>query len=145
LFDHGGKRYNDVPRAADQAHTTVTAHAFSTLASSAFSTKIRPSAITMPTRHKALQSMMRDITNVDTVVTRALTGHVSLITVQENDMLSDYQWAQVTHMVMTQYGYKVAMRKFGTEATNAVTKELTQVHNREAFSPQDADSLSYEQ
>ena len=65
--------------------------------------------------------MMRDITNVNTVVTRALTGHVSLITVQENDMLSDYQWAQVTHMVMTQYGYKVAVRKFGTEATNAVT------------------------
>jgi len=67
----------------------VTVHTFSTLASSAFSTKIRPSAITMPTRHKALQSMMRDITNVNTVVTRALTGHVSLITVLENDMLSD--------------------------------------------------------
>ena len=60
-------------------------------------------------------------------------------------MLSDYQWAQVTHMVMTQYGYKVAVLKFGIEATNAVTKELTQVHNREAFSPQDAHSLSYEQ
>ena len=53
--------------------------------------------------------MMRDITNTDTILTRALTGHVSLITVQEDDMLSEYKWAQVTHMVMMQYGHKVAV------------------------------------
>jgi hypothetical protein len=48
-------------------------------------------------------------------------------------------------MVMTQYGYRVAMRKFGKEAEHAVTKELSQMHTREAFAPQDADSLTYEQ
>ena len=87
---------------------------------------------------------MRDITNTDTILTQALTGHVSLITVQEDNILSEYQWAQVTHMVMTQYGYKVAVRKFGDEAKDAVTKELTQVHNRVAFAPQDPASLTYE-
>ena len=48
-------------------------------------------------------------------------------------------------MAMTQYGYKVAVRKFGDEAKDAVTKELTQVHNYEALSPQDAALLTYEQ
>merc|ERR1712086_1181062 len=60
-------------------------------------------------------------------------------------MLTNYQWAQVTHMVMLQYGYKVDVQKFGSEAKNAVTKELTQVHNCEAFAPQDANLLTYEQ
>ena len=48
-------------------------------------------------------------------------------------------------MVMTQYGYKVAMHKFGEEADRAVTKELTQMHQREAFAPQGASTLNYEQ
>ena len=69
--------------------------------------------------------MMRDITYTDTILTRVLTGHVSLVTVQEDDMLSKYQWAQVTHMITTQYGYKLAVRKFGDKAWNSVTKELT--------------------
>ena len=59
-------------------------------------------------------------------------------------MLTDHQWAQVIHMVMTQYGYKMTMRKFGDENT-ALTKEVTQMHNHEAFVHQDIDLLTYEQ
>ena len=71
---------------------------------------------------------MRDITNTDTVLNHARTGHVALVTTHGGDLISERQWAQVTHMVMTQYGYKVAMRKFGKEADRAVTKELAQMH-----------------
>ena len=123
----------------------MTTCALLSIASSAFSTKIRPTTITMPTRHKALQSMIRDITNTDTIITRALTGHVSLVTVQEDGILSEYQWVQVTHMAMTQYEYKVAVRKFGDEARNAIIKELTQVHNCKAFALQYASLLTYGQ
>ena len=95
-FDRSSKQYNNILPGSNQVHTIVTACALSTVASSSFSTKIRPTAITMPIRHKALQSMMRRITNKDTILTHTLTGHVSLITVQDNSILSEYQWAQVT-------------------------------------------------
>ena len=126
------------------AFTNVCAHSFTTLGSCMFSTKIRPKAVAMPTRHKVLKTLMRDITNTDTVLNHIRTGHIALVTTHDEDLLTDRQWAQVTHMVMTQYGYKVAMRKFGEEAGRAVTKELTHMHQREAFAPQDASKLTYE-
>ena len=46
-------------------------------------------------------------------------------------------------MVMPQYGYKVAMYKFGEEAKTAVTKELSQMHSGDAFVPQDIVSLTH--
>ena len=110
-----------------------------------FSTKIRPTAVAMPTRHKALKTLMRDITNTDTVLNHIRTGHIALVITRDADLLAERQWAQVTHMVMTQCDYKVAMRKFGNEASRAVAKELTQIHQRKAFAPQDASKLTYEQ
>ena len=67
-------------------------------------------------------------TNTDTVLNHIQMEHVALVTTHNDDLLSERQWAQVAHMVMTQYGYKVAMRKFGKEADRAVTKELAQMH-----------------
>ena len=78
-----------------------------------FSTKIRLTALTMPTRHKALKTLMHEITNADTVLNHIQTGHIALVTTHDGGLLTERQWAQVTHMVMTQYGYKVAMRKIG--------------------------------
>ena len=54
-----------------------------------FSTKIRPTAVTMPTRHKALRALMRDITNTDTVLNHVRTGHVALVTTHSDDLLSE--------------------------------------------------------
>ena len=110
------------------AFTNVCAHSFATLGGCMFSTKIRPTAVAMPTRHKALKTLMRDITNTDTVLNHIRTGHIALVTTHDDGLLTERQWAQMTHMVMTQCGYKVAMRKFGEEAGRAVTKELTQMH-----------------
>ena len=95
------------------AFTKVCAHSFATLGGCMFSTKIRPTAVAMPTRHKALKMLMRDITNTDTALNHIRTGHVALVMTHDDGLLSERQWAQVTRMVMTQYRYKVAMRKFG--------------------------------
>ena len=56
-----------------------------------------------PTRHKALKTLMRDITNTDAVLNHIRTGHIALVTTHDDDLLTERQWAQVTHMVMTQY------------------------------------------
>ena len=89
--DHSIKQYDNILPGSNQVHTTVTAYILSTIVSNTFSTHIRPTALTMPTRHKAQQSMMHDIINTDTILTHLLTGHVSLVTVQEDDILSEYQ------------------------------------------------------
>ena len=137
-------RGNELPATRGFA-TNVTSHSFAAVGSSMFSTKIRPTALTLPTRHKALQALMRTITNTDTVLDHARTGHTALVTTSDADLLTENQWAQVTHMVMTQYGYKAAIRKFGPVADKAITAELTKVHQRDAFAPQNAKTLTYEQ
>ena len=67
-----------------------------------FSTKIRPTAFTMPARHKALKTLMRKITNADTVLNHIWTGHIALVTTHDDDLITERQCAQVNHMVMTQ-------------------------------------------
>ena len=73
------------------AFTNVCVHSFTTLGGCMFSTKIRPMAVAMPTRHKALKTLMRDITNTDTVLNHIRTGHVALMTTHNNDLLSERQ------------------------------------------------------
>ena len=97
-------RGNEMPQSSQASadFTNVSAHSFTTLGGCVFSTKIRPTAIALPTRHKALKTLLRDLTNADTILNHAQTGHVALVTTHDDDLLTERQWAQVTHMVMTQ-------------------------------------------
>ena len=59
--------------------------------------------------------------------------------------LTEDHWATVTHHVMTQYGYRAALKKFADGAETEVAKELLQIHNCSTFAPQKADNLTFEQ
>ena len=67
---------------------------------------LRPSAITMPTRHKALQRLMRGLMTLDDLTAQILTGQTALVTMAHGNPLTLKQWEHVTHMVMTQHGFK---------------------------------------
>ena len=48
-------------------------------------------------------------------------------------------------MVMTQYGFKAGVKRFGDRAKAAAAKELKQLHNRVAFTSQDPTKLTHDQ
>ena len=85
------------------AFTNVCAHSFATVRDCMFSTKFRPTAVAMPTRHKALKTPMRNITNTDTVLNHIRTGLIALVRTHNGDLITKRQWGQGTHMVMAQY------------------------------------------
>ena len=67
------------------------------------------------------------------------------LAVTDGDLLTKRQWALVTHMVMTQYGFKTGVKCFGDCAKAATAKELKQLHDRVAFTPQDPTKLTHDQ
>ena len=75
------------------AFTKVCAHSFTTLGGCMFSTKIRTTALTMRTRHKALKALMQEISNADTVLNHIQTGHIALVTTHDDHLLTERQWA----------------------------------------------------
>ena len=84
---------------APAAH--VNAHVLTTLGTQLFSTKIRPTALMLPIRHKALQRMLRGLATYDDLMSQARTGQRALVTVADGDLPTKRQWAHITHMVMT--------------------------------------------
>jgi hypothetical protein len=50
--------------------------------------------------------------------------------------------AILEHTALTQYGLKQGLREFGKEGTEAVRKELLQLHERDVFTPIKADELT---
>ena len=91
--------YNDLAQGNEMAQsqnlgafTNVCAHSFAKLGGCMFFAKIRPTAVAMQTRHKALKTLMRDITNTDTVLNHIRTGHVALVTTHDDDLLSERQY-----------------------------------------------------
>ena len=73
---------------------------------------IRPTSITLPTRHKALQELMRRCVNLNTWETFQSVNNVALLTITDDDLLDGQQWATVTRFAMTQYGSKKALRLY---------------------------------
>ena len=67
---------------------------------------IWPLAITLLTRHKALQTLMHQWVNLDTCATLQLVNKVPLVTVKENDFLDEQQWAAINHFSITQYSFR---------------------------------------
>ena len=106
---------------------------------------IRPTNITMPTRHKALQELMRRHVNLNTWATLHSVNKVALVTITDNNFLDEEQWATATHFSMTQYGFKKALRLYPGRAEATVGKELEQLHSRDAFAPQDIKNLTPQQ
>jgi Reverse transcriptase (RNA-dependent DNA polymerase) len=53
--------------------------------------------------------------------------------------------ATLESTVMTQYNMKKGIKLFGTAGTDAVLKELKQLHDKNTFEPKSADSLSQEE
>ena len=72
-----------------------------------FSSKpIHTSNITLPTRQKAIQELMRRRVNLNTWVTLQSVNKVALLTITIDDFLDEQQWATITHFTMAQYGFK---------------------------------------
>jgi hypothetical protein len=92
-----------------------------------------------------MQHLLRGLVTYDDLMSQAHTGQWALLTVSEGDLLTEQQWEHVTHMVMTQYGFKAVVRRFGDHAWDAAAKELKQLHDRVAFTPQDPAKLTHEQ
>ena len=82
-----------------------------------------------------MQHLLRGLVTYDNLLSQAHTGQHALLTVSHGDLLSEQQWEHVTHMVMTQYGFKAGVRRFGDRARDAATQELKQLHDRVAFAP----------
>jgi hypothetical protein len=138
--DMRGNRYGAV--------ANTTAHAFLNMTGvqPIVQSALHPTAITLPTRHKALQRLMRVAANLDTIAQLSATNRAALVTVdEERDGLDEDQWARVTHFVMTQYGYKAAVQRFEDGAETAVHKELLQIHNHDAFAPQHVEAFTFKQ
>ena len=51
-------------------------------------------------------------------------------------------WDQVLHYSMTQLSIKACMRQWGDKGQNAVSKELSQLHMRDAFEPSNPKNLN---
>ena len=84
---------------APAAH--VNTHVLTTLGTQLFSTKIQPTALMLPTRHKALQRMLRGLVTYDDLMSQARTGQRALVTAADGDLPTERRWARVTHMVLT--------------------------------------------
>lgn len=70
----------------------------------------------------------------------------ALVTLQEEgEVMSEDQWAMVTHLVLTQMSYKKAHREFGAKADEAVSKEFRQLHMRDTMEPMKKEDLTPEQ
>ena len=53
--------------------------------------------------------------------------------------------ATIVEYILTQYGLKQGLAKYGKQAEEATKKELTQIHNMNAIKPLDANKLSEEE
>ena len=70
----------------------------------------------------------------------------ALVTLRdEGEILTEDQWAMVTHVVLTQMSYKKAHQQFGGKADDAVSKEFQQLHMRDTVEPMKKEDLSPEQ
>ena len=74
---------------------------------------IHPTAQTFPTRHKAFQALMRSKLNANTVDQVLRLRQRTLVEVDEDrDDLTEKHWANITHHIITQYGYMAALKIF---------------------------------
>ena len=64
---------------------------------------IRPTSFPLPSRHRAFQEFMQTLINGNTTASATAVGKVALVTLRHDDtLLTESQWACVTHYVMTQ-------------------------------------------
>ena len=107
-------------------HVTVDHEYNNPAASVAGSKPIRPTNITFPTHHKALQELMRRCMNLNTLATLQSINKVALLTITNNDFLDEQQWATVINFAMTQYGFKKFLHLYpGQAEVSQSTKDLS--------------------
>ena len=125
-------------------HTyTSVGSGYNNLAASIFGFKpIRPTAITIPIHHKALQAMIWRQVNLDTWMTLQSVNKVALLTITNGKFLNEQQYATMTHFTMTQYGFKKALSLDTGQAEVAASKELKQLHSHDVFAPQDITQIT---
>ena len=82
---------NPVTKRYEHTHTSVDCGYNNRTASMFGSKPIRPTNITLPIRHKALQELMRRRVNLNTWVTLQAVNKVCLLTITYNDFLDKYQ------------------------------------------------------
>ena len=98
-----------------------------------------------PVHHKGIMQHMALYTTSHEKLCKEKYNADVLLTVLKTDSreeLDELNAATMVHYVMTQYSMKAAMRKFPGVAEEAITKELLQVHTKDAFQPLDASKLS---
>ena len=100
--------------------------------------------ITFPTRHKALQEVMRHHVSLDIRATLKSVNKVALLTITDYDFLNEQQWDTATHFAMMQYGFKKTLSIYPDQAEAAVGKELEQLHSRNIFPSQDITQLTHQ-
>ena len=89
LADGNGMRGN---KYGATANTTTHAFLNMTGVQPIVQSALRPTAITLPTRHKALQRLMRVATNLDTIAQLTAANRAALVTVnEERDGLNEDQ------------------------------------------------------
>jgi hypothetical protein len=117
--------------------------------------QIRPTAITLPSRAKAIRKLLDPETVKLPQMDCFLMIDEKLDSVFYQDEGQPNVWAEyakcdtteselshILHYIMTQYSFKAAVKKFGKGAEDAALKELDQLHYQEAFTPIDRNSFT---